>query len=376
VVAGLLQLFLFMLLVVLLGRLRPKLLGVAGEKAVSRALRRMFAEVLDDVILPDGRGGLTQIDHVALTPAGLLVVETKNYGGSIFGQAYEATWTQAIGGQRNRFQNPLRQNFAHIEAVKLHAPGVLVQGRVVFTNRARFPKGMPEGVVALSDLRYCLQNLLGGDIPPPTRVAWDRLRGAVRADHGARAEHLDGIKQRRRAAGNRPTNRGSSRPGRRMVHAVVALTSVVFGLLTLSMLAQLPVGTERPPSEGIAFATRAPVSASQAEQRIAGTLPPPKGAARPGSVAQQRAAVDRPHIEWSTPTQPSQRKAACNAAIAALLADNTPEHRRQREKLCGAEAGRGASPDSAVAVLPAAQVEVTSRVLRSAAELASERGRP
>ncbi|TVQ86228.1 MAG: NERD domain-containing protein [Chromatiaceae bacterium] len=153
VIAGFLQPLLWMLPLLLwaalLGWLRPRLIGAAGEKAVSRVLRRMFVETLDDVILPDGRGGLTQIDHLALTPAGLLVVETKNYGGSIFGQTDEPTWTQAIGGQRNRFQNPLRQNFGHIAAVKFHAPGVPVLGRVVFTNRARFPKGMPEGVVAL-----------------------------------------------------------------------------------------------------------------------------------------------------------------------------------------------------------------------------------
>jgi len=32
------------------------------------------------LILPDGRDGLTQIDHLALMSNGLLVVETKNSG--------------------------------------------------------------------------------------------------------------------------------------------------------------------------------------------------------------------------------------------------------------------------------------------------------
>jgi hypothetical protein len=118
----------------LLRALRPMSRGAAGEARVAKVLQRLFAEVLNDVILPDGRGGLTQIDHLALTSAGLLVVETKNYRGSIFGQTRERTWTQAIGHQRNRFQNPLYQNFAHTEAVKFHAPDVAVLERVVFMD--------------------------------------------------------------------------------------------------------------------------------------------------------------------------------------------------------------------------------------------------
>lgn len=58
-------------------QLHAWLAGRRGEAAVSRALRRRLAHVADDVILPDGRGGLTQIDHLALTPTGVLVVETN-----------------------------------------------------------------------------------------------------------------------------------------------------------------------------------------------------------------------------------------------------------------------------------------------------------
>jgi len=96
----------------------PWLSGRLGEVRVGARLRGLFPRVLDDLILPDGRGGLTQIDHLALTPAGLLVVETKTYSGSIFGTATEPTWTQAIGRQRNRFQNPLRQNYGHVRAIE------------------------------------------------------------------------------------------------------------------------------------------------------------------------------------------------------------------------------------------------------------------
>ena len=42
--------------------------------------RVVTAPQCSPLVLRDGRGGLTQIDHLALTTDGLLVVETKNYG--------------------------------------------------------------------------------------------------------------------------------------------------------------------------------------------------------------------------------------------------------------------------------------------------------
>ncbi len=73
----------------------PRLRGKLGERRVANLLDRLGAgEALHDVILPDSRGGLTQVDHLVLTPSGLLVVETKNYRGQIFGQAHDAQWTQ------------------------------------------------------------------------------------------------------------------------------------------------------------------------------------------------------------------------------------------------------------------------------------------
>ena len=93
-------------LTTLLARLRPRLLGAQGQAAVSRRLRRYCAEVADDLILPNGRGGLAQIDHLVLTPAGLVVVETKNYSGLIFGEVRDRTWTQCIGRATEQVREP------------------------------------------------------------------------------------------------------------------------------------------------------------------------------------------------------------------------------------------------------------------------------
>ena len=191
-------LLLFAVLAALVALLRPRFVGAIGEAAVSRRLRRHFPEVADDLILPDGRGGLTQVDHLALTPAGLLVVETKNYGGLILGQARDQTWTQCIGRQRHKLQNPLRQNYGHIKAIQALAPAVPVSGLVVFTNRGRFPKGQPSGVVMLSDLRPVVGQDVDADVPQTYRHAWDAVVAQSRTDRATRKAHLIGVRRRQR----------------------------------------------------------------------------------------------------------------------------------------------------------------------------------
>ncbi len=189
----------FAVLTALVGLLRPRFVGAIGEAAVSRNLRRYCAEVADDLILPDGRDGLTQVDHLALTPAGLVVVETKNYGGLMLGQARDRTWTQCIGRQRHKLQNPLRQNHGHIKAVEALAAGVPVSGLVVFTNRARFPKGRPAGVVSLSGLRRVFGQDAGAGVPQRYREAWESVVAQSRTDRTARKAHLRGVRESKRA---------------------------------------------------------------------------------------------------------------------------------------------------------------------------------
>jgi hypothetical protein len=169
--------------------------GVVGEKAVARVLDRLSQDALHDIIIPDGQGGLTQLDHVVLLPAGLLVVETKNYQGNIFGQPKDKTWTQRLGRKSFKFGNPLRQNYLHTQALKALVLGVPVYGRVVFTNAARFPKGVHEGVSSLRTLKADLGPLLQADPVDPLElnVVWQQLQEAARTDRETRQAHLAGI---------------------------------------------------------------------------------------------------------------------------------------------------------------------------------------
>ena len=129
----------------------PMIKGKIGEGVVNLAAKlRLDPNVyhlLKDVTIPS-KTGTTQIDHVIVSKFGLFVIETKNYKGWIFADAKDAKWTQVIFGRKHRFQNPLRQNYAHICALSelLELPKDKIIGVVCFMGDAKFKNGVPEGV--------------------------------------------------------------------------------------------------------------------------------------------------------------------------------------------------------------------------------------
>ncbi len=107
-------------LTVTLRVLRPKIKGRMGERIVSARLNTYLSDdyhILDDLILKTDRG-TTQIDHVVVSKYGIFVIETKNCKGWIFGHENSEKWTQNLYGYKYPLVNPVRQNRAHIRAIR------------------------------------------------------------------------------------------------------------------------------------------------------------------------------------------------------------------------------------------------------------------
>lgn len=117
-----LAIVIFYAAVLLLAWKRSYLIGKSGEKFVSRKLSRLDPRrytTLNDLMLPsNGNTATTQIDHVVVSNFGIFCIETKSYRGWIFGNAQQEYWTQVIYRYREKFYNPLRQNYAHVKAVE------------------------------------------------------------------------------------------------------------------------------------------------------------------------------------------------------------------------------------------------------------------
>ena len=120
--SGIFWIFLLVIPLLLLKALlqNPKVKGRIGERAVRSVIGKDLDEEtyieFHDLIIPS-RSGTTQIDHIYVSVFGIFVIETKNYTGWIFGNEKQSKWTQVVYKQKHYFQNPLRQNYAHIKAL-------------------------------------------------------------------------------------------------------------------------------------------------------------------------------------------------------------------------------------------------------------------
>jgi len=108
------------------------------------------------LIVPDGRG-TTEIDEVLVTPAGVFVIEKKDFGAWIFGSENDEYWTAAyVNGERYRFQNPIRQNYRHLKALEsfLRIPRPVFSSLVAFSDRSRLMTPMPREVVTFDYVTF------------------------------------------------------------------------------------------------------------------------------------------------------------------------------------------------------------------------------
>jgi restriction system protein len=132
--------------------LRSLIKGWVGEKVTQLGmwakLDRQVYRRCHDVIVPSSNG-TTQIDHVLVSRYGIFVIETKNYKGWIFGDAYAAQWTVSHFGKKFPFQNPLRQNFRHTQCLAdyLHLNPAFFHSIVFFIGECEFKTPMPSNVM-------------------------------------------------------------------------------------------------------------------------------------------------------------------------------------------------------------------------------------
>ena len=124
----------------------------ARRKHLLARLDRIAYESAHQVLVPDGMGGYIHIDHLLLTARGLLVLDTRRVPGLIFGGDQMSDWTVMHRAQRYTFANPQPGLYDRIAAVRALAQGLPVEGRIVFTTRGRFPKGLPRHTLMLDSL--------------------------------------------------------------------------------------------------------------------------------------------------------------------------------------------------------------------------------
>ncbi|MFI3245329.1 MAG: nuclease-related domain-containing protein [Ferrimonas sp.] len=112
--------------------------------------------LLNNLTLPLKDGTTTQIDHVLISKRGIFVIESKDYNAWIFGQEKDTHWTASYPNKKQySFQNPLRQNYKHTQAIENildFVPKEQVHSLIVFSGKTTFKTDMPDNVIYLKDL--------------------------------------------------------------------------------------------------------------------------------------------------------------------------------------------------------------------------------
>jgi hypothetical protein len=156
----------------------------ARRRALLGRLERVAFEAVHQVLVPDGMGGFIHIDHLLLTPRGVLVLDTRRIAGLIFGGDQMSDWTVMGRSRRYTFDNPQPALYDRIAAVKALTGEVPVEGRLLFSNVGKFTKGMPKWVLMLDGIEVEFPVVDHGMKASPAFAqfadAWSRLVAQLR----------------------------------------------------------------------------------------------------------------------------------------------------------------------------------------------------
>jgi hypothetical protein len=159
----------------------------SARKALRAAVTAAGSDHLVDMLVPDGMGGGFHVDFLLLTARGILVIDLRDIQGNIFGGDQMAEWTVMDGPRRFTFTNPQSALYDRIAAVKGVAGEVPVEGRIVFTRRGKFPKGLPKWTLMVDSLRAEFPSDYDGLSGALTRFSesWQRLKSSVKPSYMA-----------------------------------------------------------------------------------------------------------------------------------------------------------------------------------------------
>ena len=144
-----------------------QIVGHIGENFTTKNITAVSKGIVFKDIYVNGSYGVQQIDIIAVTEKGVLVIEKKTRIGLIVGNAYDKQWQVILNRGKKRFTmtNPHHQNYGHIQALCEKFPTLKDRfiDLVIFGNNAKLGDRIPEGTICDRDFRRFYKNL-------PTRM--------------------------------------------------------------------------------------------------------------------------------------------------------------------------------------------------------------
>lgn len=150
---------------------------------IAEILKPYVKDEVKKIIIPDGIGGILEVEHLILLEQGFLLIQTYPMAGNLFGADNIDQWSQIVAGKSFKFSNPLRHMCTSRQALQALAPKTPIFSRVIFTDGAIFPKGKPDDVSVLISLSLDLEAIKAFPaISELAKLSWDKVMRIARKD--------------------------------------------------------------------------------------------------------------------------------------------------------------------------------------------------
>ena len=144
-----------------------------------KCIGRISYDFVHNVTLDNGVDQYAQFDYIALTQNGVVVIDVKNYSGHIFGAEKIDEWTQIINKKSYKFDNPFFDIEHKLELLKDINKDINITGLILFTDEADFPKGCPDNVISLKDLKTRFAAVKKRDVPAISLKMWEQIKNNI-----------------------------------------------------------------------------------------------------------------------------------------------------------------------------------------------------
>ncbi len=169
---------LFLLILAVVVKLKTK-----SKPSLESMLKPLSKGEIKHIVIPDGIGGLLEINQIILLDQGLLLIEAIVSDGNVFGGEDLDEWTQISKGRSFKFANPLRRLKTAKQALSTLVPGVPIFYHLVFSDETVFPRGKPNSVSVLHSLQSDLAYLQNEPVMmKKSKQAWERILRIARID--------------------------------------------------------------------------------------------------------------------------------------------------------------------------------------------------
>ncbi|MBR2827953.1 MAG: NERD domain-containing protein [Bacilli bacterium] len=181
-----------------------KIIGMAGEHWVKKELKKLSDEyyIINDLLFKTKDGKTHQIDHLVVSRYGIFVIETKQYNGYIRGNDYDKKWEIKTGNKNFFVNNPVHQNYGHIESLKeiLYLKDNCFISIVCISSNAKI-KINSNVVTRLADLLNKIVSYKK-EVLPNDKEIYNLLNTINIKDKKERRNHIKTVKERKKEMNN------------------------------------------------------------------------------------------------------------------------------------------------------------------------------